>query len=91
LNGGQQEGGCPYCSLFKTSIMRTIVNRLQQDTPPFFRTLRNVGLCLAAAGATIIAAPVALPTIVVSIANYLIVAGSVASAISQATVMQEVE
>ena len=81
----------PIFSLFNQSIMRTIVNRLQEDTPPFFRTLRNIGLCLAAAGATIVAAPVALPTIVVTIANYLIVAGSVAGAISQATVMQEAE
>lgn len=71
--------------------MRPIIQRLQQDTPPFFRTLRNIGLCLAAAGATIVAAPVALPAIVVTIANYLIVAGSVAGAISQATVMQENE
>lgn len=71
--------------------MRTFVNRLQQDTPSFFRTLRNIGLCLAAAGATIVAAPVALPAIVITIANYLIVAGSVAGAISQATVMQEAE
>ncbi len=67
------------------------MQRLQQDTPPFFRTLRNIGLGLAAAGATIVAAPVSLPSIVVTIANYLIVAGSVAGAISQATVMKEVE
>lgn len=69
--------------------MRTIVERLQQETPPFFRILRNAGLCMAAAGAAILAAQVALPAIVVSIANYLIVAGSVAGAISQATIMQE--
>lgn len=69
--------------------MTDLINRLQQETPPFFRTLRNIGLCLAAAGATIVAAPVALPTVVVTIANYLIVAGSVAGAISQATVMKE--
>jgi hypothetical protein len=69
--------------------MRTIVERLQQETPPFFRILRNAGLCMAAAGAAILAAQVELPAIVVTIANYLIVAGSVAGAISQATVMQE--
>lgn len=69
--------------------MSGLINRLQQETPPFFRTLRNVGLCLAAAGATIVAAPVALPSIVVTIANYLIVAGSVAGAVSQVTTMQD--
>lgn len=71
--------------------MKNVVQRIQQETPPFFRTLRNIGLCLAAAGATVVAAPITLPSIVVTIANYLIVAGSVAGAISQATVMQEAE
>ena len=69
--------------------MKTLVQRLQQETPPFFRMLRNAGLCMAAAGAAILAAEIALPAIVVTIANYLIVAGSVAGAISQAAVMQE--
>jgi hypothetical protein len=71
--------------------MKPIMQRLQQDTPPFFRTLRNIGLGLAAAGTTILAAPVELPSIVVTIANYLIVAGSVAGAVSQATVMREAD
>jgi hypothetical protein len=70
-------------------IMKTVIERMQQETPPFFRALRNIGLMLAAAGATIVAAPIALPSMVVTIANYLIVAGSVAGAVSQATVMQE--
>ncbi|MBO9660223.1 MAG: hypothetical protein J7527_15495 [Chitinophagaceae bacterium] len=69
--------------------MKPFFQRLQQDTPPFFRTLRNIGLSLAAAGTTIVAAPVELPSIIVTIANYLIVVGSVAGAVSQATVMQE--
>jgi hypothetical protein len=71
--------------------MKPFMLRLQQDTPPFFRALRNIGLGLAAAGATIVAAPVELPSIIVTIANYLIVAGSVAGAVSQATVMKEVD
>lgn len=64
---------------------------MQQDTPPFFRTLRNIGLCLAAAGATIVAAPFTMPAIITTIAQYLIVAGSVAGAVSQAAVTQKDE
>jgi hypothetical protein len=45
--------------------------------------LRNFGLGLAAAGGAILASPIALPTAIVSLASYLIVAGSVASAVSQ--------
>jgi hypothetical protein len=38
---------------------------------------------LAAAGGAILASPIALPTAIVSLASYLIVAGSVASAVAQ--------
>ncbi len=62
----------------------TIIERLKAPTPKFFRILRNVGLGLAAAGGVIIASPIAVPAIVVTIGGYLIVAGSVATAVSQA-------
>lgn len=63
-----------------------IIKRYQKPTPKFFRILRNIGLALAAAGGTLIAAPVALPASVISIATYLTVAGTVATAVSQAVV-----
>jgi hypothetical protein len=44
---------------------------------------------MAAIGATILAAPVALPAIVVKIAGYVAVAGSVMSGVSQVTVNEE--
>jgi hypothetical protein len=61
-----------------------IIERLKAPTPKFFRVLRNVGLGLAAAGGVIVASPIAIPAIVVTIGGYLIVAGSVATAVSQA-------
>lgn len=64
----------------------TIIERLKAPTPKFFKVLRNIGLGLAAAGGVLVAAPVALPTLVVTIGGYLIVAGSVATAVSQAVV-----
>ncbi|MDF2450425.1 MAG: hypothetical protein K0R26_2929 [Bacteroidota bacterium] len=64
----------------------TIKERLKAPTPKFFRVLRNVGLGLAAAGGVLVAAPVALPALAVTIGGYLIVAGSVATAVSQAVV-----
>lgn len=63
-----------------------LTERYKRPTPKFFKTLRNIGLALAAVGGAIITAPVALPTIVVSIAGYLAVAGTVATAVSQAVV-----
>ncbi|HAV53920.1 MAG: hypothetical protein CL527_11035 [Aequorivita sp.] len=66
-----------------------ILNRYKSPTPKFFRTLRNVGLGLATAGGTLLAAPVALPAWLLSAATYVVVAGTVATAVSQATVQGE--
>lgn len=66
-----------------------LIDRLKAPTPKFFKILRNIGLALAAAGGVIIAAPIAIPTIIVTIGGYLIVAGSVATAISQAVTNSE--
>ncbi|MES2587710.1 MAG: hypothetical protein V4622_01945 [Bacteroidota bacterium] len=58
-------------------------NRFLSRTPKFHRIVRNIGLGLIAAGGAIIASPVALPVAVGSLASYLIVAGSVATAVAQ--------
>jgi hypothetical protein len=58
-------------------------NRFTSPTPKFHRIVRNIGLGLVAAGGAILASPIALPMAIVSLASYLIVAGSVASAVSQ--------
>ena len=63
-----------------------VIERAQAPTPKFFKTLRSIGLIVAAMGAAIATAPVALPTALVTIGGYLTVAGSVLSAISQVTV-----
>lgn len=67
-----------------------IIERLKAPTPKFFKVLRNVGLGLAAAGGVIVASPIAIPAIVITIGGYLIVAGSVATAVSQAVTDSEV-
>lgn len=63
-----------------------IIDRAQAPTPKFFKVMRSVGLIVAAAGAAILTAPVALPAAIVAAGGYLTVAGSVISAISQVTV-----
>ena len=65
--------------------MKEIINRAKAPTPKFFKVLRNVGLALAAVGGTILAAPIALPTIVITIGGYVALAGGVLSAASQLT------
>jgi hypothetical protein len=57
--------------------------RIESPTPVFFKKVRNIGLVLVAISATLLTTPVALPLVIVKIAGYLAVAGSVASAVSQ--------
>lgn len=60
-----------------------IIDRFKAPTPKFYRVLRNIGLGLIAAGGAIIASPVVLPVAIASLGSYLIVAGSVATAVAQ--------
>ena len=71
--------------------MKKIANRLRQPTPKFFKKLRNVGLALAAAGTTLLAAPIGLPVLIVNIGGYLALAGGVLTAVSQSAVKMENE
>jgi len=62
-----------------------LIARATSPTPKFFKVLRNIGIALATAGGAILAAPIALPTVVVTIGGYLVTAGAVATAVSQVT------
>ena len=68
-----------------------VIQRLKAPTPKFFKVLRTVGLALAAAGATVVAAPIALPAAIVAVGGYLTVAGAVATAVAQTAVKKEDE
>ena len=63
-----------------------VVERVKAPTPSFFRTLRTIGLALAAIGGAILASPIALPAGLVAAAGYIVLAGGVVSAVSQTTV-----
>ncbi len=71
--------------------MKKILNRVSAPIPKFFKVLRTVGMTLAAVGGTILAAPVALPTIVITIGGYVAVAGGVLTAASQLTTTNDSE
>ncbi len=63
--------------------MSEIIDRIKAPTPKFFKTLRTIGLSMAAIAATVLTAPVALPAIIIQIAGYVAVAGGVLGIISQ--------
>jgi hypothetical protein len=68
-----------------------IIDRLRAPTPKFFKVLRTIGISLAAISGAIMAAPIALPAAVVTIAGYLAVAGAVVTAVSQTAVETEID
>jgi hypothetical protein len=68
-----------------------IIERYKKPTPKFFRILRNIGIALATAGGAIIAAPISIPATIITVATYMTVAGTVATAVSQAVVSDKKE
>lgn len=70
----------------KQDKLKSYFKRCGKETPPFFKKLRLAGLIIAAVGTTVLAAPIALPAIAVSIAGYLATAGAIATAVSQSAI-----
>lgn len=64
----------------------SVVERVKAPTPKFFKTLRTIGLALAAVGGAVLTTPVAVPAALVSIAGYVALAGGVMTAVSQTAV-----
>lgn len=64
-----------------------LIERVNAPTPKWFKIIRTIGITLTAVGGAIIAAPVALPAALVTVAGYAILGGTVATAIAQ-TAMQ---
>jgi hypothetical protein len=66
-----------------------IKQRVKSPTPKFFKKIRNIGIAIAAIGTTILTAPITLPAVVIKIAGYLAIAGTVAGGVSQTAVKGE--
>ena len=67
----------------------TIVDRVLATTPLFFRKVRTFGLILGLVGAALLAAPVGLPALVVTIGGYLALAGGIITSVAQTAVADE--
>lgn len=71
--------------------MKKIIRRLKEPTPRFFQKVRNYGLLLTAISAVLTTALIPLPPLLIAIAGYTAIAGGIASAVSQATMVNENE
>ncbi|MDY0090586.1 MAG: hypothetical protein RBR78_09495 [Flavobacteriaceae bacterium] len=66
-----------------------LVERVTAPTPKWFKIIRTVGIALTAVGGAILTAPVALPTTIVTVAGYVLLGGTVATAIAQTAMQTE--
>jgi hypothetical protein len=64
----------------------SVKQRWSAKTPKFWKKVQRVAIKLGAIAAVIVAAPIALPAMVVTVATYTIVAGTVAATLSQLTI-----
>ena len=69
----------------------SVVERVKAPTPKWFKVLRTVGIALASVGGAILASPVALPAGILTAAGYLLLGGTVVTAVSQTGVKSEEE
>ena len=66
-----------------------LVERVKAPTPKWFKIIRNIGITLTAVGGAILTAPIALPATIVTVGGYLILGGTVATAIAQTAMQTE--
>ena len=63
-----------------------ILQRIKSPTPIFFIKLRNIGLALATISAAILTAPMSLPVVALTVAQYIGIISTIISAVSQITI-----
>lgn len=66
-----------------------LIERVKAPTPKWFKIVRTIGITLTAVGGAILAAPVAIPATVVTVAGYLALGGTIATAVAQTAIQTE--
>jgi hypothetical protein len=61
----------------------SLTQRVLSPTPSFFRKVRTVGVVMGLVGAALLASPVTLPALVVTIGGYLALAGGIITSVAQ--------
>ena len=67
-------------------MAKELAKRWNAPTPKFWKRVQNIAIALGTAAGVVIAAPITLPATVITIAGYLVTAGTVAATLSQLTV-----
>ena len=70
---------------------KTLKERWQSKTPKFWKRVQRWAIITGSAAGVILAAPIALPAVVITVAGYVVTAGTVAATLSQLTVDDNAE
>ena len=66
-----------------------LVERVKAPTPKWFKIVRAIGITLTAVGGAILTAAVAIPASIVTVAGYLALGGTIATAVAQTAIQAE--
>lgn len=66
-------------------MFKQLYDRLKAPTPKFWQRVRRVGVVLGSAGAAMLAAPATLPAWIPVAGGYVVLAGSLITALSSLT------
>jgi hypothetical protein len=66
----------------------TLRDRWCAKTPNFWIKVRNLSITIGTIGGILLSSPVALPPLVLTIAGYLVTAGTIGATLSQLTVQK---
>jgi len=61
----------------------TLAQRIVAPTSSFFRKVRTIGIVIGLVGGALLAAPIGLPALVVTIGGYLALAGGIITSVAQ--------
>ena len=65
------------------------VERVKAPTPKWSKIVRAIAITLTAVGRAILPAPVAIPATIVTVAGYLALGGTIATAVAQTAIQAE--
>jgi ABC-type xylose transport system permease subunit len=66
--------------------MKKLKQRWNSKTPQFWKKVQRIAILVGAVAGTIIAAPIALPAAVITVAGYAVAVGTAVATVSQFTV-----
>lgn len=64
----------------------TVKHRWNAKTPAFWKKVQRIAIVAGATAGVLLAAPITLPAAVITVAGYVVTAGTVAATLSQLTV-----